>query len=60
MKLKAIEAWIHIKDIAVIFPLTTAKLNEEFVWSTVSCDECGMYPLIGLRFRCKTCDDYDL
>jgi hypothetical protein len=33
---------------------------EEFVWSSITCDGCDMAPLIGQRFYCKLCSDYDL
>ena len=33
---------------------------DEFEWSNVSCDGCGMVPIIGQRYYCSTCGDYDL
>ena len=33
---------------------------EEFVWPSIICDECGMNPLIGQRFYCEICSNYDL
>ena len=33
---------------------------DEFEWSSVSCDGCSMLPLIGQRYYCSTCGDYDL
>ncbi|CAF0809213.1 unnamed protein product [Rotaria sordida] len=35
-------------------------LPEEFQWSYVSCDGCQVAPLIGQRYRCLTCGNYDL
>lgn len=29
-------------------------------WVGVSCKECQMNPLVGQRFYCSTCDDYDI
>ena len=26
----------------------------------VVCDGCGMYPLVGSRYKCQSCPDYDL
>ena len=25
-----------------------------------SCDECKMFPIFGTRYKCKTCEDFDL
>jgi hypothetical protein len=33
---------------------------DEFQWSYVTCDGCKMNPLIGQRYRCPTCGNYDL
>jgi hypothetical protein len=35
-------------------------IPEEFVWSSIICDGCGMTPLIGKRFYCDICSNYDL
>lgn len=34
--------------------------EDEFQWSYVSCDGCKMGPLIGKRYSCRTCGNYDL
>ncbi len=33
---------------------------DEFQWSYVTCDGCKMAPLIGQRYCCHTCGNYDL
>ncbi|CAF1372002.1 unnamed protein product [Adineta ricciae] len=33
---------------------------EEYEWSHVSCDGCSAAPLIGQRYHCETCGNYDL
>ena len=38
----------------------TRPLADEFEWRYVSCDGCGMAPLIGQRYSCSTCGNYDL
>ncbi|CAF1253769.1 unnamed protein product [Didymodactylos carnosus] len=54
-KLRAIEAWSHGESVKhePIKP-------EEHNWGTVTCDGCKMDPLIGLRYYCSTCGNYDL
>ena len=38
-------------------PVPTA---DEFEWSSVTCDGCRASPLIGQRYFCSTCGNYDL
>lgn len=53
--LSAVQTWC--KGEKVEYP----KPNSEgFVWPSVTCDGCGMDPLIGQRFHCETCSNYDL
>jgi len=33
---------------------------DEYEWTAVSCDGCKMVPLIGKRYQCSTCGNYDL
>ncbi len=35
------------------------KNKSETVHSNIECDGCGMYPLIGVRYKCNECDDFD-
>ena len=30
------------------------------VHTGIRCDECGLYPIVGWRFKCSICDDYNL
>src|SRR3989338_1605008 len=30
------------------------------VHADTKCDHCGIFPIIGARYRCLSCDDYDL
>ena len=34
--------------------------SDEYLWSGVSCDDCQICPIIGLRYHCSTCGNYDL
>ncbi|XP_060607151.1 E3 ubiquitin-protein ligase HERC2-like isoform X1 [Ruditapes philippinarum] len=54
------------RDITVDFPQQahwTGVLDEmELVPSThagVGCDECSMFPIVGVRYKCRVCDDFD-
>ncbi|CAF1358547.1 unnamed protein product [Rotaria sp. Silwood1] len=33
---------------------------DEFEWSHISCDKCHMTSIIGQRYHCSTCSNYDL
>jgi hypothetical protein len=50
---EALKAWAQGEKV----PAPTA---DEFQWSGVSCDGCKMDPLIGQRYYCSTCGNYDL
>ncbi len=30
------------------------------VHKDIECDGCGQNPVVGLRFKCQSCDDFDL
>ena len=37
--------------------------DKYFVWYSVGCDDCGVYPIRGARYQCKDCHErvgYDL
>ena len=33
---------------------------DEFQWSSVGCDGCTVAPIVGQRYHCDTCGNYDL
>ena len=33
---------------------------DDFEWMGTFCDGCRMYPLVGQRYYCSTCGNYDL
>lgn len=33
---------------------------DKYVWTTITCDGCKMKPLVGERYLCETCGNYDL
>ena len=37
-----------------------ADNTQPAVHTNVACDMCGANPIVGVRFKCMTCDDYDL
>ncbi len=52
-RIEAVKTWIQGETVA---PPTT----DEFNWEDVSCNGCGMTPIIGQRYSCSTCDNYDV
>lgn len=36
------------------------KLQNTSVHKAVCCDGCGMHPIVGVRYKCMNCPDYDL
>ena len=33
--------------------------KNKIIHKNVLCDGCGMNPIVGIRYKCKTCDDFD-
>jgi hypothetical protein len=50
---EALKSWVEGKKLAL--PST-----DEFLWTEAECNGCNMDPLIGQRYRCLTCDWYNL
>jgi len=51
-----VEHWAKIQDLVSHAPL----LLEHWQHPQVQCDGCQTNPIKGPRFKCKTCDNYDL
>ncbi len=34
--------------------------EDQYKWIHVACDGCSIYPLVGKRYSCTTCGNYDL
>ena len=50
---EAMKQWSNGEKVA-------APTAEEFEWSRVVCDGCRKSPIIGQRYSCATCGNYDL
>ena len=61
------QLWGEIKKLKNI-PNKNAKNNNKIdedikdiiIHYTIICDKCGMSPIIGYRYKCETCNNYDL
>lgn len=40
--------------------ITGAKVPERMIHTEVWCDGCGQHPVVGNRYKCKSCPDFDL
>jgi len=36
------------------------KSGNKEIHSTVTCDKCGTFPIVGIRYKCMECPNYDL
>lgn len=50
----------HIKTNTTASKTLTQHTTMEQVHSGVKCDGCGRQPLVGIRWKCGNCADYDL
>jgi len=39
-------------------PLASTK--KEVIHSGIKCNECGVVPIVGVRYNCQSCEDFDL
>ena len=37
-----------------------SKESKDAIWHGVTCDGCSVSPIVGLRFKCTVCHDFDL
>ena len=35
------------------------NLAEKLIHFGVTCDGCGVFPIVGCRYKCAVCDDFD-
>ena len=47
----------HCKTMGNIFEKD--KISNKVMHFGVKCDGCGAYPIVGCRFKCAVCDDFD-
>lgn len=45
---------------STILSNTAVKRMDNNLHEGVSCDHCGVLPIVGIRYRCSMCADYDL
>lgn len=50
---EAVKLWAKGETVPTLTP-------EEFEWDNTYCNGCSIGPLIGLRYYCSTCGNFDL
>jgi hypothetical protein len=41
------------------FNINEKKEDNKIIHKNIICDGCGMHPLIGIRYKCSVCNDFD-
>lgn len=57
---KKIQEQVKPTIIAQDKPIEKEEISTEIVHSRVTCDECGTNPIVGIRYKCVVCPDFDL
>lgn len=51
---------VEPKEPIVLEPLVKPLIKPKIIHSNIVCNECKMSPIVGSRFKCLNCKDYDL
>ena len=49
----------HCKTMGNIFENDKEKNSNKIVHPGVRCDGCGVFPIVGCRYKCSVCDNFD-
>lgn len=41
-------------------PETQPEIKTQVVHTHVTCDECHAHPIVGIRYKCVVCPDFDV